>query len=284
MSIELVGAVDMHVHFGPDPGRTRRVSGPEAVTQAAAAGHAGLVLKSHDAPTANVAAALSESASVHVFGSICCDVGVGGLNSVAVDNALAIGAKVVWLPTFSSTQDWERHGRQHHVAWPGVAVCDEAGELLPAARAVLKSTFDADAIVATGHISIAEHIAVLRARPRTGKVIVTHALETLCGPGNEMTVEFLEELVTLGAVVEFCALTCIGALATRDPADIAAAITRLGAQNCTIASDFGQEKNEPPVIGLARFAEALHACGLSTAQIRTMAVENPQRLLGVAPC
>lgn len=122
------------------------------------------MLKSHDAPTANVAAALAASASVHVFGSVCCDVGIGGLNSVAIDNALAFGAKIVWLPTFSSSQDWHRHGRNHDVAWPGVAVCDGAGNSCPQQRTA-QSTFAAGAIVATGHISVREHLAVARARP-----------------------------------------------------------------------------------------------------------------------
>ncbi|HWM22009.1 MAG TPA: DUF6282 family protein, partial [Ilumatobacteraceae bacterium] len=281
MSVDLVGAVDMHVHFGPDPGRIRRVSGTEAVAQAAAAGHAGLVLKSHDAPTAQVAAALTDSSAIAVFGSVCCDVGVGGLNVVAVGNALAIGAKVVWLPTFSSTQDWDRHGRHRDVPWPGIAVCDDAGELVPDAASILHATFAAGAVVATGHISIVEHLAVARSRPEHGKVVVTHARETLCGPGDDMTIEVLEELVALGAVIEFCALTCIGALATREPAEVAAVIRRIGPEHSTIASDFGQEKNEPPVIGLAAFADALHACGLTEHEIRTMAVDNPRRLVGL---
>lgn len=279
--VDLTGAVDMHVHFGPDPGRTRRTNALEAADQAAAAGHAGIVLKSHDTPTANVAALCATVSSIPVFGSICCDLPVGGMNPWAVENALEIGAKVVWLPTMTSVEDWPTHREHHRAPGPGVRVTED-GRLTPEAEEVLRLVVEHDAVVASGHISIEEHLAVAAAMPPGGKFLVTHGLETLCGPRRSMTTELLEELVGRGAVVEFCAMTCTGAFATRPTEEIAAAMTRLGPDACTVASDFGQEANDLPTVGLARFAAELVRCGIDEAAVRRMAVDNPQRLVGLA--
>ena len=106
MTVDLRGAADLHVHFGPDAHRPRSVTALQAAREAAAAGHAALVLKSHDFPTAAVAAVVDEVADgVRVFGGITCDRENGGVNPAAVDVALRLGAKVVWLPTLSSRQD-----------------------------------------------------------------------------------------------------------------------------------------------------------------------------------
>jgi Family of unknown function (DUF6282) len=106
MAVDLTGAADLHCHFGPDAHRERSVTAVDAARDAAAAGHAALVLKSHDYPTAGVAAAVQELVpEVRVFGGICCDREVGGLNPAAVEAALRIGARIVWLPTLSSRQD-----------------------------------------------------------------------------------------------------------------------------------------------------------------------------------
>ncbi|HSS10291.1 MAG TPA: DUF6282 family protein, partial [Acidimicrobiales bacterium] len=60
----------------------------EAARDAAAAGHAALVLKSHDYPTPALAWAVDQVVDgVRVFGGICCDREVGGVNPAAVDVA-----------------------------------------------------------------------------------------------------------------------------------------------------------------------------------------------------
>src|SRR5262249_29416379 len=80
-----------------------------AVAEAAAAGHRAIVLKSHDSPTASLAWAVQRDVgdAIAVFGGICCDREVGGMNPAAVEVALELGARIVWLPTLSSRQDFE---------------------------------------------------------------------------------------------------------------------------------------------------------------------------------
>src|SRR6478752_239698 len=185
MSVDLTGAADLHCHFGPDPHRERSVDAFEAGSEAAAAGHRAVVLKSHDSPTASLAWAVQRSVGdrISVFGGICCNREIGGVNPAAVEVALGLGARIVWLPTLSSRQDFENGvAAQLGIPGPGLVVTDGEGELLPETKEVLALVKEHDAILATGHVSAAEHYAVVRALARDGKVIVTHASEDLAGP------------------------------------------------------------------------------------------------------
>jgi len=281
MSVDLTGAADLHVHFGPDAHRARSVDAFEAAREAAAAGHRAIVLKSHDVPTASLAWAVQQAVDgIAVYGGVCCDREIGGVNPAAVEVALRLGARVVWLPTLSSRQDVENGvAARLGIPGPGLAVTDD-GALLPETHEVLALVREHDAILATGHVSAAEHHAVVTEYARRGKLLVTHATEDLAGP--RLSAAQCRELVELGAWIELCAMTCIGALATKTVADMVATIRAVGVERVTLGTDFGQQVNPHPAPGLQTYADALHAEGLSEREIRTMACANPCTLLGVA--
>src|SRR5207244_3864243 len=86
---------------------------------------------------------------LRVFGGICCDHEVGGLNPAAVEVALRTGARVVWMPTFSSVVD----RRKLRLPGPGIPVIGERARLVPAAEEILRLAREHDAVVATGHIA-----------------------------------------------------------------------------------------------------------------------------------
>jgi hypothetical protein len=280
-TVDLRGAADLHCHFGPDAHRERSVDALDAARDAAAAGHAAVVLKSHDYPTAALATIVDRVVEdVRVFGGICCDREVGGVNPAAVETALRIGAKIVWLPTLTSRQDQLNGiGEALGIPGPGLSVVDDHGSLSPDAHAVIDLVAAHDAILATGHVTWEEHLEVAKAFGRRGKVLVTHAMEELAGPN--LSVEQCIELADLGATIELCALTCLGALATRPPSAIAAAVDVIGAERCTLATDYGQKTNARPAPGFQDFADTLLAEGLDERAIRRMACDNPRRLLGL---
>lgn len=279
--VDLAGATDLHAHFGPDPHRARSVTGLEAAQQAAAAGHTAVVLKSHDTPSAGLAAALDPLVNdVRVFGGIACDREVGGMNPAAVEVALALGAKIVWLPTLSSGQDFDTGvAAQLGIPGPGLRIVDADGNLTSETHEVLALVEASGAVLATGHVSAAEHIAVTRAFASRGPVLVTHAMEELAGPN--LSIAQCVELAELGAHIELCALTCIGALATRPVSDLLACIGAVGVDRVTLGTDFGQASNEPPAAGMQTFADALFAAGLTETEIRRMACTNPNALLAL---
>src|SRR5438093_854714 len=174
----------MHCHHGPDPHRARSVDAAEAVAEAEALGMAAIVLKSHAYPTGPIAVLMQKTAPrLRVFGGICCDFEVGGLNPAAVEVALRTGGKVVWMPTFSSVVD----RRKLHLPGPGIPLLGERTRLLPAVHEILRLAREHGAVVATGHVELAEQFALVEAARALGvKVVMTHALETLVGPDHEL--------------------------------------------------------------------------------------------------
>jgi hypothetical protein len=275
----VVGAIDMHCHHGPDPHRARSVDAAEAVAEAEEMGLGAVVLKSHAYPTGPVAVLMQKTVKrLRVFGGICCDFEVGGLNPAAVEVALRTGAKVVWMPTFSSVVDRRKLG----LPGPGIALLDERSELVAPVEEILRLAKAHDAVVATGHIDLPEQLALVDAARALGvKTVMTHALETLVGPDHEL--RDVVELAERGAVIEFTYLTCIpgGMAATERPETFARAMMAVGPGRAIMSTDFGQEKSPHPAVGMRMFIDEMLGCGVPPEAIDRMARKNPARLLGL---
>ena len=274
----LRGAIDLHVHFGPDAHLQRSVDALDAAQQAASAGMAAIVLKSHDYPTAPLATIVERSVpGLRVFGGLTLDRQIGGLNPAAVEVSARLGAKILWMPTLSSANDRVKFGRPD----PGISLIDEQGRFAEPLWEILKLAREHDLIVASGHVTVREIHALFRAAAQVGveRLLVTHALETLAGP--VLTMSDLHDFVRAGAAIEFSYLTCGGALATEPPEKIAAAIKELGATHCVMSTDYGQKRNVPPVEGLRRFIADMLACGVGVDDVRLMVQTNPAALLGI---
>ena len=96
----LSGSIDMHLHPGPDAFKCR-VDALEAASQAKQAGMKAIVIKNHFYPTAPLAMMVNGLVpDFTVFGSVCLDYEMGGLNVHAVEYSARAGARVVWMPTF----------------------------------------------------------------------------------------------------------------------------------------------------------------------------------------
>jgi hypothetical protein len=62
---------------------------------------------------------------------------------------------------------------------------------------------------------------------------------------------------------------------------MARAASTIGAERCTLATDYGQKANVRPAPGFQDFADALLAEDLDERAIRRMACDNPCALLGL---
>jgi len=89
---------DLHVHTAPDV-QERFGDDVEIVRLYERAGFSGCVLKGHYDGTAGRARAAGRGSPVRVYGALALNQHVGGLNPAAVAAALAIGARVIWMPT-----------------------------------------------------------------------------------------------------------------------------------------------------------------------------------------
>ena len=218
---------------------------------------------------------------MRVYGSVCCDYCIGGLNPGAVETALRDGAAIVWLPTISSQQDVE-NGVAAFLGVPGegIRLLDEDGNVLPEVQEILALVAQYDAIAATGHTSAAEHFAVAREFGDRGRLVVTHAMNP--GAGPNLSAAECVELAELGAVIELSAATCMDSHGPSVP-DVVAAIGAIGPERVVLSTDYGWTTELPrPAPGLHSYVDALWDAGATEVELRRMTCDNPARLLRLA--
>jgi hypothetical protein len=277
----MMGSIDMHMHPGPAAGPCR-VDAIEAARQAQQAGMKAIVLKSHSYTAAAIAMMVNQIVpDMRVFGSVCLDYEVGGLNVHALENGAMMGAKVVWMPTFSSANSINMMRAQGlPLKGEGISIIDEKGKLVPQMEPILSVIKRRDMVLATGHISPRETFALVEEAQRIGikKIVLTHPtdkefLEKL------LTIEELQQLAKMGAFAEF---TLVGMLPNEfchDPAQIVKTIKAIGPEHCIISTDLGQPLNPLPVEGMRILIATLFHHGLKPEEITPMAQTNPAALL-----
>ncbi len=276
----LHGSIDMHVHMAPDANIERSVDAAQAAAQAQAAGMRGIVLKSHDYPTAPLATILGQQfGKVSVIGSLCLDFAVGGLNLEAVKVSAELGARIVWMPTFSAAFDMKKRG----LGSGGISIVDGQGKILPVVTEILEMIKQRNLAVATGHVSFGEIVALVDECRRLGidKIVVTHALEPRFGA--TLTVSQQKQVAAKGACIEHTYLSALpsgGGVGIKALVD---AIKTIGPARCIVSTDLGQKENAPPAEGMRACIAALLGGGLSEDDLTVMLKTNPARLLGLGP-
>ncbi len=273
-------SIDMHMHPGPGAGPCR-FDAIEAAQMAKQAGMKAIVLKSH-AYTAAVAIIVNQLVpGIKVFGSICLNYEVGGLNYHAVQNAAGLGAKVVWMPTFSAANSINKFRTLGlPLEGDGITLLDSAGKLVPEMERILVIIKKNNMVLATGHISPQETFVLIKEALKTGinKIIITHPTDREFGE-NHFTIDDLKGLSAMGAFIEF---TLIGMLPNEfchDPVQIAQTIKTIGPERCIVSTDLGQPQNPLPVEGMRLFIATLLHQGITQKEVEMMIKLNPAALL-----
>ncbi len=271
-------AVDIHVHFAPDPKVERRCDAVEVAQSARSMGMRGVVLKSHEYPTHPVAYTVSKIVpGISLIGGITLDVEVGGLNPMAVEASANMGARVVWMPTFSARSD-----RQHRQGLEGgIYLLDGRGRLLPEVYTILETIKQHDMVLATGHISTQESMALVDEARNLGisRIVVTHGSTMSFWTG--MTVEDMKALADKGAFIEHCIHTIMPLTFRLRPSELADILQAIGPEHCIISTDFGQAYHPMPPEGLRMGIATLLQAGLEEVEVGMMVKDNPSRLLGL---
>ena len=271
------GAMDIHVHFAPDPRVERRGSAIDVAQQAKEMGMRGLVLKSHEYPTHPVAYTASQVVpDITLIGGVALDYEVGGLNPAAVESTAKMGGRVVWMPTYSARSDHERKGLNG-----GISLLDDKGQLVPEVFAILEQVKAHDMVLATGHISTAESMALVAEARNHGinRVVVTHA--TTMAFWNGMTVEEMKTLASMGAYIEHCLHVMMPLTNRMPPKELAETMSAIGLENCIVSSDFGQDFHPMPAEGLRMGVATLLQAGMEEVEVGLLVKDNPSRLLGI---
>ncbi len=273
--VSLAGAIDFHVHSGPDS-RPRSVNDLEVARMTGRAGLRGIVLKNHFTMTADRAAlAMAQVEGLEVFGGVVLNRAVGGLNAEAVRQMVQFEGgrgKVVWLPTF----DAEYYVTAQGGAGPFVSVTRE-GVPVPELAEIFALVAEHDLVLAMGHSSPEEVLVLMAAAGRLGveRILVTHVFSQR--PSRAQ----MQQMVDAGAILEidWYALH----LGNQTVDTYVSAIQELGAEHFLMSSDLGQATSPSHVDGLRAYVTAMRGAGVTDDQIDLMLRRNPARLLGLEP-
>jgi hypothetical protein len=270
----LQGAIDFHVHAGPDPFHERRLDGFDLAHAAKAAGMRAVVAKNHQFGTAPMAQLVNKVVSgFTLVGSLTLNREVGGLNPDVVAAHARAGAKVVWMPTLSSVVN--SRGK------PGIPLLNEKKKLLPEVIAILEVMKQHDMVLGTGHVALDEIYAlVAEAKGMKVRVTVTHPLSS--GFGCTLTLDQQRELVSLGAVIEHAFVACMPVLGGLSPKVMIDHIRATGGEHCILSTDFGQMGNPSPPEGFRMMIGTMLELGLSEKELETLVKTSPARILGLA--
>ncbi|MGC2942698.1 DUF6282 family protein [Brevibacterium sp. FAM 24638] len=283
------GAVDLHVHAGPDA--VPRIEDAQTIADNFTdCGLAGFVDKNHFIPTVNKGVKTKTCGARHLS-SIVLNGFVGGLNPLAVDIAATCGAKMVWMPTVDIEMTPEAAAlRLQGTASSWSAIRDDlldrglarnrdpitstdggpSTELL----AVLEVVRDRDLTLATGHLRFGETMVVVQAAVTMGiqRLVVTHPEF----PAQKFSVDEQRELAALGATLEYCYTTAAtGKTSWRSWLE---GIRALPTENVVVSSDSGQISNPAVEDCLPLAAMAMSNAGLSDHSIQAIIVDNSRRL------
>ena len=277
----LHGSIDMHLHSGPDVFPCR-VDALEAAKQARQAGMRAIVIKNHSYPTTPLAMTVGQLVpEVAVFGSICLDYDIGGLNADALEKHAAMGAKVVWMPTFSSINSRAAMRKLGiDLQGEGFSILGKKGDLAPDVDKVLEIVKKHGMVLASGHISPAEAFTLVKRARQMGidKIVITHPSDSEF-VDQAFTLEELQRLAQMGAFVEQTIISLLPTEFCHDPQERVKMIKTIGAEYCIMSTDLGQYWNPTPAEGLRFFMAILIRAGLSVAEVEVMVKQNPTRLL-----
>lgn len=284
--ISMKGVVDMHVHTNPDL-RTRAYDDFELCDAAVRVGARANVIKTHMGDTSCRAALVNHyNRLVHgendytMFGSIVMNSCVGGINPVAVENALKLGAKVVWLPTSSARNHLQKLGK----STDGCVDVVTDGKVVPELEKIFDLLVRYNAVLGTAHISVEEIFIVVKAAREAGvkKIVVTHPEWWIVDMSIDDQKRIVEEY---DVILERCYAQNKGVGAGNGylsnlPGNLEI-IRQVGYKNVLVSTDGGQVENPHWELAMQEYMQYLLDHGIPEEQIRYMTHDLPCWLLGI---
>ena len=280
MKMDLMkGVIDMHVHTNPDL-RLRAYDDFELMEAAIRVGARAIVIKTHQGSTVDRAYLCNRhNEIVHgktndftMFGGITLNRAVGGINPKAVDVALRMGAKVVWLPTQSAKKK------------QNTSQCEEVvkdGMIVPELKTILELVRDYDAVLGTAHISPEESFTVVEAARNLGvkKIVITHPEWWVVGMTMEDQIRMVKDY---DVILERCyAQNMGGGTYKSNLPDNLEIIKEAGYKNVMVDTDGGQTENPHWEIEMAEYMQYLLDHGIPEEQVYHMTHTIPADLLGI---
>ncbi len=288
----LKGAIDLHCHSGPSV-MPRYFDHYEAMQEASEAGVRALLIKDHYYSATPVTAVLNKHFShlkVTLLSGVPLNNQSGGLNIYAVEHGIALGAKLVWMPTFASKNHIAHHKADADFKFPKsekamlqpkpLTVVDDHGKLLPEVLPILDMVAEHDVVLSSGHLHISEIWPLFDEAKRRGvkRLLCNHPTYVV-----DATLEDISRLAGMGVYVEhsMCMFAENSKFRFYQPDKLQAMIQAGTVDRTILGSDLGQVGNPRLVDGFLNVIEICLDLGYSEADVRKMVSTNAADLVGL---
>lgn len=282
-------AIDIHVHIGPEI--IPRKYNVFSLIKEESGKIGGCVLKNHFYPTSPFIKQATQN-KLQLFGGMVLNNFVGGLNPEAVYGASLVSDKpfIVWFPTINAKNFLRKSEYEIAPEWTqsktfkgrtaksvnGITILKK-GQLTNDAIAVLEEIKQANAVLATGHISARETEKLIEkaSQMKIKKIVITHPIYQRIN----MTMKMQKKFADLGCFIEQSySMYSIDKISMKK---IAKQIRNTSPKSVILSSDVGQPFSPSPSESLLNFSQLLLKEGFTTQELNQMMVINPKKLLGI---
>ena len=159
--------------------------------------------------------------------------------------------------------------------WTALSVIDADGKVTENTRQCLEVIAEFDMVLATGHVSVQEMMAVAKAatEAKVERIAITHPE----APMLNLSPEDEKALLQYNVFFERCALYCVMGRVPWEA--MFNRIRLLGASRTIMSTDLGQPFNPFQDEGVGSYIEHLLDAGFAPSDIETMCKENPVSML-----
>ena len=290
----LIGAVDLHCHSGPSV-MPRCIDHIQVMKEGAAAKMKAILIKDHYYSATPVTELLMnhfQELGVQMLSGVPLNNSTGGINRFAVDHGIKLGAKLIWMPTFSSRNHIAHHksDKDFEKKFPTtkekmltpveLGVLDDNGRLLDEVKFILDMIAEADIVLSGGHLHISEIFPLFEEAKKRGvkKLLVNHPSYLIDATEDEM-----RELVTMGAYLEhsMCMFVPGSKFHFYSPRNLDNLIKAGTVDRTILGSDLGQVGNPTPIEGFKNVIATCLDLNYSQTDIKKMISGNASDLLGL---
>lgn len=271
---------DLHVHAAPDI--TSRIADDQGIVAAYDEEQfTGCVLKGHYESTVGRAAAAGRGRELRVYGGIALNQHAGGLNPAAVAACLDAGGRVVWMPTADAHTQRAAGlpslcGQRNSLSAHSYSIPPLDWSVAEDVRRICQMVAEADAVLATGHLSSCEVRWLMTAAQREGvrRFLLTHPSYTV----PDMSAAEVSALTEGGALAEITTFQLLHQPGCTS-AGLANFAREIGLEHVVLSSDAGQPNSPSPPHALELLADVLAREGLDRDALRACASERASDLV-----
>lgn len=285
----LVDAIDLHCHSGP-AAMPRILDHHEEMLDAAAAGFRAVLYKDHFYPGmahAIILEKLFPQLGVHLYSGVALNNASGGINPHAVDHAIKLGGKIVWMPTLSAANHINVQASGQAKTFPKTSqkmldpipltALDAHGKLTDDTKKVIDLIAEANIILAGGHLHVSEQHVLFEEAVRRGvrKMMVNHPTYVVGFADSD-----IRQLVALGVTMEHSICMFVEGKSKKFSADdLAHLIEVAGVDRTILSSDLGLLGSQRPVDGFRSVTQMLLDLQMPHASIKKLISENAAAFL-----